>query len=339
MYSVLPISGQTRLTTDFKDYTFEVFPLGDIKRLDIRAKHAQINLLNWDKDSISVETSIEIISTKPNISKEMLEEVYVKKVRYGNTLQVKTTFIKEFNRTIPYKISYNIFYPKKLALRIDNEHGDVNIGEVEGGVDANIGYCNLNIKNINQINDSIPNQLKIIHCKGKINHLGTANLNISNSNIDIIKGKYISAITEYSLLNFNTIYHYQGESMVDNLEINKLDSIKLKSDNSIIKLHYFSTKGFFECKNGSLNIQDSDAYFSELVVNNNQTLTEIHLNSASSYSINGEVINGSFTHPKSENIQIIKDLENVSISGEVGNDASSKTKVIIFNRNESIEFK
>ena len=333
-----PVSSQTHISDDFREYTLEIFPIANIKKLDIRAKHAQINLLNWEKDSISVETSIEILSDKPNLSKEMLEEVTIRKASYANTLLVKTNFIEEFNRTIPYKITYNIFYPKKLAVRIENSHGLVNIGNVEGGVFADISYCDISFNDFSQVVDSLPNNINLTHCTGKINHLGSSTLKIENSSIEVLDATNINASTAYSFLSFEKVYDYVGNSRVDNIKFNLTDNISLTSDNSIIELGNFNAKAHFECKKGSLKILNSNVDFRELTLNNTATETQVHLNENSSYSINGEIINGVFSHTQTNKIQIIKDLDNTSVSGEVGNIPSSTTKVIIFNRNQNIVF-
>ena len=335
---VLQLSSQTQLSTDFKEYTFEIFPTGNIERLDIRAKHAQINLLNWEKDSISVETTIEILSDKPNLSKEMLKEVTIKKVAYGNTLQVKTNFIKEFNRTIPYKVVYNVFFPKKLALKIENSHGTVTIGNVEGGIDADISYCDINFNNFKQLIDSIPNHINLVHCKGKINHLGSSVFKSLSTTADILGANNIEAHTAYSLLTFRKLKSYKGDSKVDNLTFNAVKEISITSDNSTVLINQLDANGKFECKKGALTILNTSDYFNTLTINNFETPAQVHLNELSSYSINGEIINGNFSHPQTDKIQVIKDINNTSISGEVGSDPSSTSKVIVFNRNENIVF-
>ncbi len=333
------LKSQTQLNTDFKTYSFDVFSTKNINRLDIRAKHAQINLLNWDKDSISVETSIEVLCDKPNLSKEMLKEIKIKVLGYGkSTLLVKTDFVKGFNRTIPYKIKYNIFYPRKLALRIENKHGNVHIGDVNGGIFADLSFCNINIRSLKERNDSINNNINLLHCDGNINYLGSAIFQVENSTINIISAKNLEVSSSYSILDIKKVEFYNGSSKIDNIKIGESDNVSISSENCLIKIGSFKETAFFECKKGTLSILNTENNFKELIVNNQETSTKIHLNSECSYYINGEVINGNFHHPKTNNIQIIKELDKTSISGEVGNTQDSKTKVIIFNRDENIEF-
>ena len=332
------MSSQTHLTTDFKDYSLEIFPLRNIKKLDVRAKHATINLLNWDKDSISIETSIEILTDKPNLSKEMLKEIKVKTVSYANTLQVKTTLANDFNRTIPYKIKYNIFYPKYIVLRVENNHGGVNIGDVEGGTFANISYCDINFKNLQQETDSISNNINLLHCKGEISDLGSAIIQVKNSSVNILNANNINLTSEYSLITLDKASSLKSTSNVDNLKIGTCESITINTNNSIVGLNNFDTKGLFECTQGSLHILNTSEKFKELIINNHQTPTKIHINNNSSYTINGELLNGKFSHPQTNNIQIIKDQNNISVSGEVENSSNTNAKVIIFNRDENIVF-
>ncbi len=329
---------QTHTNSDFTNYTFEEYPLGNVRKLDVRSKHAQINLHNWNKDSISIETNIEILSDKPNLSSEMLKEINISTVFYANTLQLKTSLATDFNRTIPYKITYTIYYPKQLRLNIENSHGSVNIAQVQGGVVADISYCDIDFDDFTPRIDSLNNHIKLLHCKGKINNLKSALIQIENSDIDILRAKNIKGSTAYSIVKLDTVSAYNTSSNVDNLKITSCQTINLQAINSMVEVNDFGTDALFECNKGKLTISKLMGNFQRLRVNNNQCPTQIQLNPNIAYSINGDIENGSFYHPQIESLQIIKDNTNISISGVVGNIPSTDAKIIVFNRDANIEF-
>ncbi|MCW3807251.1 hypothetical protein [Plebeiibacterium marinum] len=333
------VFSQTRITTDFKDYRLEIFESTNINNLEIKGNHANINLLNWDKDSISVETILEIISDKPNLSKEMLDEVTIKIVTYGNTLQVRTSFSEDFNRTIPYKINYNIFFPKNLSVNLFNSHGSVSLSECIGGIKTNLNYCDININNIATDNNSLANSCEFNYCKGHINHLGTSQLTVNNSELNIMEVNDIMINSEYSLIDIKQANSIQGTSKIDNLLIGDISDIKLKASNSTVNINNIGVNALFECESGTLNISNSAKDLSQLTINNSKTATTIKLHPLLSYYINGEIYKGKLIHPQQNNIQIIKDLEKISINGTVGVMDQSESKVIIFNKNQNIEFK
>lgn len=338
LFSGTSLWSQTHTSTDFTNYTFEEYPLGNVRKLDVRSKHAQINLRNWNKDSISIETNIEILSDKPNLSAEMLNEITIFTVFYANTLQLKTSLATDFNRTIPYKITYTIYYPKQLGLNIENSHGSVNIAQVQGGVVADISYCDINFDDIIPKIDSLNNHIKLLHCTGRINRLESAQIQIENSDIDILRAKNIKGNTAYSIVKLDTVSNYNASSNVDNLKIANCQIIKLQAINSMIDVSDFGTDALFECKKGTLSIANPTGNFQRLRVNNNQCPTQIQLNPNIAYSINGDIENGSFYHPQIDSLQVTKDNANISISGEVGSMPSTGAKVIVFNRDANIEF-
>lgn len=329
---------QTRTTKDFTEHTFEVFPLGNLQRLDIQSKHAQISLKNWDKDSISVETHIEILTDKPNLSGEMLDEIRINTVFYANTLQVKTNLPGNFNRTIPYKIKYNIFHPKKLALNIENSHGKVSIEQMQGGVVAGLSYCDIDINNLIPAHDSINNHIELLHCKGTISNAGTATVRIENSDLTMVSANKLKGSTAYSRINLNAVTDYSCSSNVDYLKIGTCQLINLKTLNSIIHVSNFGEDALFECEKGSLSIANPNDHFERLRINNHQCPTNIQLNPHTTYTINGDIKDGNFVHPVQDNLQVFRDNSNISISGQVGNDPDTETKVIVFNREADIEF-
>ncbi len=330
---------QTTTTSDFSNHTFEKYPMVNIQKLDIQSKHAQINLYNWDKDSISIETNIEILSDNSNLSAEMLNEINISTVFYSNTLQVKTSLANEFNHTVPYKITYTIYYPKQLGLNIENSHGSVNIAKVQGGVVANISYCDIDFDDITPKIDSLNNHIKLLHCTGKINRLESAQIQIENSDINILIAKNIKGNTAYSIVKLDALSDYSATSNVDNLRIISCQTINLQANNSIVNVSNFETDALFECNKGMLTISKPMGNFQRLRINNHQCPTQIQLNPDIAYSINGDIENGSFYHPQIENLQIIKDNTSISISGEVGSMPSSGAKVIVFNCDANIEFR
>lgn len=338
-FAVTSMWSQTRNISDFSDHAFEVFPLGKVRKLDLRSNHAQISLRNWDKDSISVETNIRILSDKPNLSAEMLKEISITTVSYANTLQVKTSLANDFNRTIPYAITYTIHYPKKLALHIENSHGTVNIGQVQGGVVADISYCDIDFDDFAPKIDSVNNHIKLLHCKGKINNLESAFIQIENSSLDILMAKNLKGSTAYSMIKLDAVSDYSATSNVDNLRIKSCQTINLQANSSMVDVANFGTDALFECDKGKLTVSKLRGSFQRLRVKNQQCPTQIQLNPNSSYSINGDIENGSFYHPQIDSLQVIKDGNNISISGEVGSAAGNGAKVIVFNQDANIEFK
>ncbi len=337
-YASTSLWSQTHTTTDFNKHTFEEFPLSNVRKLDVRSKHAQINLHNWDKDSISIETNIEILSDMPNLSAEMLNEISISTVFYANTLQLKTNLVNNFNRTIPYEITYTIYYPQKLGLKIENSYGSVNIANVQGGVVADISYCDINFDNFTTKIDSLNNHIKLLHCKGTINNLESGLIHIENSNVDILKAKNITGNTEYSIVKLDTVFDYRASSKLDNIKITRCQTINIHAINSIVEIQDFGTDALFECDKGKLDIAKPIGNFQRLRINNHQCPTQIRLHPNLTYSINGDIENGSFYHPQIESLQIIKDNNSISISGEVNIKPGNGAKIIVFNRDADIEF-
>ncbi len=330
---------QTKITTDFKDYSLEIFETSNINNLDIRGNHAQINLLNWEKDSISVETSLEILSNKPNLSKEMLDEINIKVVTYSNTLQVKTTFTQDFNRTIPYKIIYNIFYPKEISLNIKNSNGQVNIAEISGKTIAELNYCDFKINGLSTDNDSIENDIKLNYCNGTLNKVGNTKITSNNSNIKIVSATHIKLASNYSIFDINNIESFNVNSTIDNIKIGQVSAIKLQATNATININKIGVESLFECKGGFLHINNSTNTLKKLTINNNNTKTDIKLSEMVSYTINGEIYKGKLIHPNLDKLQLIKDTDKISFNGVIGNNPQNDSKVIIFNTNQNVEFK
>ncbi len=334
------IIGQTTDTDPFKDYQFETYNSANIKALNIITQHATVNILNWEKDSISIETTAEVLSDKENLSAELLENINTSIRKSSSSIKVQTTLSGDFNYTTPYSIVYNIFCPKQILIRIKNEYGTVNAADFKNGFNADLNYCDIKIQDVSDSTNT-KNNINLTFCKGAFKDVGSAVLNIKNSEISFSNASDIQCNSAYSKTTFNHLISYVGTSNIDKIYIDKVDSIHLTATNTLSRINTFTQTAFFEFEKGKLDIISTSPEFKKLTINGNQTAVSIAINKNASYLINGEIKFGKLIHPKLNSIQVIEDGFASSFNGEINNPGQNKplSQVIVFNQKQNVEFK
>ncbi|WP_282035986.1 hypothetical protein [Saccharicrinis aurantiacus] len=332
------VKAQNENIVDTCNYALDVYSSEGIKELNIKSLHAKINIHNWDKETVSVESTVKILTPKLIVAEELLALIEVEAKNTKDAINIITTLSKDFSSTVPYEITHNIFVPEHVAFNITNNHGNVVIPKTTSGVNLKLNYCSLIVNDIQAELAETKNYLNLKFCKADINLLGNASINSNSSEILITKCDSILLKSEYSNISILDNRKLDGDTNLDKIQIDKTDNIILLGKYSAIKLDYFSTDGKIELEEGKLNINGSSNNFSSLLISNNNTPTSIKLNPSASYIINGEVKDAKINHPNTSDLDLIKDNNKTSFSGVIGDNPNTNSRVIVFNKNKDITF-
>jgi len=332
------VKAQNENLVDTCNYALNIYSSEGIKELNIKSLHAKINIHNWDKETVSVESTVKILTPKLVVAEELLALIKVKTKNTKDAINTTTTLSKDFSSTVPYEIIHNIFVPEHIALNITNNHGNVVIPKTTNGVNLKLNYCSLIVNDIRAELAETKNYLNLKFCKADINLLGNASINSNSSEILITKSDSILLKSEYSNISILDNRKLDGNTNLDKIQIDKTDNIVLLGKYSAINLDYFSTNGKFELEEGKLNINGSSNNFSSLLISNNNTPTTLKLNPSASYIINGEIKDAKINHPNTSELDLIKDHNKTSFSGVIGDNPNTNSSVIVFNKNKDITF-
>ncbi|MBI9065093.1 MAG: hypothetical protein JEZ14_24120 [Marinilabiliaceae bacterium] len=307
-----------------------------IKTLKITNKHGNISIIGWDRDSISIETLINVNSDGPKAADEVLNFISIKRSNLGDQLLFRTQFNSEFFSNYPFSISYTIHAPKYMNLDISNSIGNVLIHEIDGQVDMNQAYGNMHLNQLGAP-PSIQHHLNLSFVEGKIEGIGAITPLLLNSNLSVKNLTSCKGETKYSLLEIDNCQSIQLKSTTDRITINQADSVSINGIQVLAKVNDLSEFGFFEIEEGHLTVQANNQV-QHLSIGNHSTHTTIGLPSNFTYLLNGEVTDGLFTHPQKNQLQLINEEEKVSFSGKVGPSPQASAEIIVFNSSSELTF-
>lgn len=307
----------------------------DLNSLRITNKHGNITITGWERDTIEIHTLINVNAPGSNSAEEVLDFLSIQRAQQGDQLTFRTHFDKEFFSNYPFRVEYSVNLPSRLILDIQNNLGDVLIQNIKGQILLQLDYGKLHLVNSNNLST---HQFKLNFVDAKIDSCRSANANLNNCTLNAKSVTKLTCKSEYSLFNLKQVQSIDINSSTDRININQSDSVKITGNQLIVNCTELNQYGFFELNKGQLTV-DAGNNLSQLSADNKMANTTLTLPSSYSYLLNGEVFKGQFTHPQSNQLQLIKEGNGVSFSGKIKSSGQRKGQIILFNENSDLTIK
>ncbi len=303
--------------------------------LDISNQHGNITIQGWDRDTIEIHTLINVNTPGPNAAEEVLEFISIQRAQVKDKVIFRTQFDEEFFSNFPFNIDYTVKVPKRLNLSIKNKLGDVLIQDVNGSIKLMQNYGHLHL--VNSQNKSAHNiQLQFI--EAIIENCQNLTADFTNSSLNASESNKIDVNSEYSILSFKQCSSIKLHSNTDRVNINNTDSLTIIGEQVLVNCDELNTFGFIELKKGHLELKVNRG-LKQLSISNQSANSNITLPQGFPYVINGEVSNGQFSHPNSTQLQLLKEANSISISGEVNAQNGTNCELVLFNNNSDLTIK
>ncbi len=311
------------------------FDARSIDNLKVTNKHGFVYLSSWNEETIEVDIMVNMETRYESNLEDFLKLVSFEDRRYNKTIHFKTTFSDDFFSNNPFTINYLIKIPARLNLDIHNTIGDVKIDSISGSVELKHSYGNLELTRIATDKN---HKLDLAFTEGLVDHFGTITANLNNCTLNINNGSKLTGQTTYCMTGITNVASLNLQTNTDRLTINQVDSLTLKGTQFIGKINNLSTYLFCELEKGQLTVGTTPS-IKELTISNKQVNTSVSIPANVTYLINGEVTNGSFTHPTPQELQLFKEGKVISFSGKVGEAAEAQANLILFNEDSSLTIK
>ena len=187
----------------------------------IENKYGNIQLINWDKDSISFRINLEVEAKKEAKAKEILESIDFDFISSKQYIEAKTSFLNEgsfwtdvkdkassiFSGDNSTQINYTIYLPDYLEIRIENKYGNIIMDSHKGPVTIVLSNGDFKAWDLEETN---------------------LNLQFGFANIKTIKNGRMD-LNYHSELVLDKAVDLSIESRSSRVRIEKVDNLKLKS--------------------------------------------------------------------------------------------------------------
>ncbi len=209
-----------------KEYTIsEGFSIG------ISNKYGEINLVNWDKDLLSVEV---IISTEANTqsrAEDLLKAIDIEIEKETSEVNFRT--IIDANKLVGnnrIKIIYNVKAPAYISVDIKQSYGNVFIQDITGFAELELKYGNLTANSLAASETDRWNLLDLAYGKATLDYVNTMSIDIKYSELSIGDSELLSIESAYSKFSLGEVVNLDLQSKYDKLSVESLKgSLHLES--------------------------------------------------------------------------------------------------------------
>ncbi len=324
------------------------FSVDDGVSIDIENKYGKLVFTNWEKDSVYIRVEIKSEGEKLDKVMSKLNAVQINFTGSKQYVSARTDWTSGYNsfrRSIDeikrslnssgkLTVNYFIYMPADSDLNIDNEFGNVYMGDLTGVLQADIKHGNFRASKIEKIR-----RLKVRYGDIRINEAKQASIDASFGDLELNKCEDLKLTSANCDVLLDDINSMNLISKNDKLHLVSIDDLSGNMSLSDLKINLLKKKADLNSRFGSVKVNKIDPNFGRLNLTGNFTdyfiVTEEGLNAG--FRVVQE--NGkTFNYPKTVNVTSHESMDKVNTySGKIG--AGGDKQISIHVKNGEVEFR
>jgi hypothetical protein len=319
-----------------KNYHQE-YPVSSNTKLLIDNKYGAIDVKNWNENKITIDVIVKLENHNRERGKKQLDQIKIEFSQEGNEIKAVTDFDDAFssghgwfnsdNREMT--INYTINMPASLDLTLKNKYGDIFINELTGKTEIYLKYGNLKANKITRGNTEPFAYLSMAYAKGSIEECNWLKMDIKYSTLNIDRSKALVVVSKYSKLIIGDCSSIVAEARYDDYKVEKLSNFVINGAYTGFTFGEISRKIEATIKYSDFKVNKVPASFEAIKIDNQYGGVRIFIDSDASYTIDGHSRYAKIVVPEDGKYSRIEENTSSTISGLVGRDEKTKSKVTI----------
>jgi hypothetical protein len=236
------LSGQQLQKVIAREYQIkEGFSLG------IDNKYGEINIVNWNRDELSVEVVIEAESGSKSNTEELMEAVDIDISENQMAVDFLTKIeIEKMSGNKKIKVIYNVKAPAYLNVKLSQSYGNIYIQDITGTAELKVKYGNLTATTLQNSKPGASNILYMAYGKAFIEVVSAIDADVKYSELSVSNSKSMSIQSAYSKVFLEETSELNIKSKYDHVEIGSVrEKLIIDSDYTQVVVDFIH-KGFSE---------------------------------------------------------------------------------------------
>ena len=312
-------------------------------RIEISNKYGTVELNTWEKDSVVVEIKIEVEERKRSKLERSMNKIdfdftnnqhflIIRSLVDKNMSTLEKEFLK-FKETIlqsggNMKIDYSVWLPENNELRVENQFGDIFIGDYKGNVEIDLSNGNLK-------SHDFEGRLKLIlhFADATINQINSGRLESNYSDVYIKNAGFLRIDSKSSDFEILEIDELDADSRRDKFRIRLVDVIEAQGSFSNFRLNELTDRLMLRTEYGDIDIEKTAPDFSNIFIESKSTDINLYVSPEASFGFE-------ITHADAEidfcsEMQILNEEEldpdqaQKKVQGKFGNNPADDPKLFI----------
>ena len=269
------------------------FPASLETTLELVNKYGKIQVVTWDKDSVSVEVEMFLSESSASKLRKLKEDIKIDFTGTNNYIVAKTVIesergrlaseLKSIGNTIKgtnkrMEINYLVHVPRHLDVVLNNKFGDIYMDDLEGQVD--IVLSNGVLKANRLVGNST---ITLNFADGMIKSLGSSTMKLSYSDIVLSEVSQLDLSSKSSKLNVDSVNVLKIDSRRDKLYFKKVEYFYGTSNFTQVWIYDFLRESDVYMKYGKLTIEHVIPSFSKIYVESDYTDVSLYFDRDASF--------------------------------------------------------
>ncbi|NOU18614.1 MAG: hypothetical protein HOO91_13745 [Bacteroidales bacterium] len=328
------IVGQDKVA---KTYQKE-FSLTPNSNVYLENRFGQMNIENWDKNSISITIEIKVDYPESEKTARLLKAINIEINQIGDNISAITKidedFMKPWNKLFDsdskdFSIDWEVKMPKQTNLDIANRYGDIFINELTGKCKIELRYGNLKANRIFRGNNDPLNSLTLGYGNATIDEVNWFKVDLKYGKLNVVKAKAIVLVSKYSKVIIDQVSSIVSESKYDTYSIGTISNFVGEGAYATYRFEELTKKLDLTVKYGDVRIDKIPANFESIKFNGSYTGIYAGIDPSASYILNANASYGNIKFNSQGRVNRSESSSHTEIDGLVGSDENTKSKVDI----------
>ncbi len=332
--TTIAVNGQDRVAKTYqKDYT-----LTESSNIYLENRFGQMNIENWDKNSISIKIEIKLDYPEGDKATRLLNAINIEFTQTGNDISVITKieedFMKKWNRHFDsdskdFSIDWEVKMPKQASITLVNKYGDIFINELTGKSKIELKYGNLKAYKLMKDNNDPLSSLEIAYGNASIDEVGWFKAEIKYGKLNIVKAKALVLVSRYSKIGIDQVSSIVSESKYDSYSIGTINNFVGEGGYTNYRFDELTKKIDLTLKYGDVKINKVPSGFESIKFTGGYSGFSAGIDPQASYYLTGSASYGDIKFNTNNRINRIEDPTHLEVEGIIGTDQYTKSKISI----------
>jgi hypothetical protein len=313
------------------------FPVTPQTRFELINKYGNVNIVNRDEPTLSIEATVKVNTRDNGRAEEILNMIQIRISQDGDVIRAETDMEEDFSKVIKgfdfgnngLEINYTVTMPKTVPVNLSNKYGNVLIDELTATSTLEVKYGKLSANRIVHDPKEPLTKIYLSYSNGTIQEAKWLELDMKYSKITITESKALAILSKYSKVYVTNGTSIVSESKYDTYEIGKLSNFITTAAYGHFTIAQLSGKLQADTKYSDVIVDRIPAGFEGIKVTNSYGSYRLGIDQAASYKLNGYSKYCSITYPDNARVSRFDQNNELKVNGTVGSNASPAADVSV----------
>ncbi len=314
------------------------FPVTNNTRLEVFNKYGNVDVINHEDASVSIQVKIKADSRSPEKNRQVLDMVNIKITQEGDVIKAVTEIDDNFSKAFKgfnmgdngLQINYTITLPKTLPVYLSNKYGNVFIDQLVSTSTIDVKYGKLTANKILHDSREPLTKIYLSYSNGTIQETKWIEADIKYSKLNITESKALAIISKYSKVYVTNGSSIVSESKYDTYEVEKLANFVTTAGYSHFTFGQLTGKLQVETKYSDFIVKYISPTFDGIKINNSYGSYRLIIDPAASYRLKGYSKYCSIIYPEDRSrVSRFNENNEMKVDGVVGSNQSPGAEVSI----------